>query len=256
MTGNQGQTVRRALGILKLFQGAKPLLTTRDVLVRTDLPKTTTLRLLSILRAEGLLYTAGDGYLGPGPALLALARSVQEHWHVAPATEDLVHQLAADAHETASIFVIDDLYRMCVCRAEGPQAVRYVVSVGDRLPLSSGASSFVLLSDKADDFLKRVMTVAPPGKDFGELSAQVAAARNAGFAVSHGTREPGLSAVAAPIVVEDRVVAALSVSGPTSRLSDPWLPNLVSLTQSAARQLSEATPADPFFMLQLGTEHG
>lgn len=255
MSDNQGQTIRRALSILKLFQGPTPLLTTKDILSRTNLPKTTALRLLTIMRNEGLLYSAGDGYLGPGPALLALARSVQEHWHVAPATDELVHRLASEAEETASIFVIDQLYRLCVSRAEGVRPLRYVVSVGERLPLSTGATSFVLLSDKDERLVKQVAAEASGAPHADELAGQVAGARQHGFAVSHGTREPGLSAVAAPIVCRDRVVAALSVSGPTSRFVDPWLPRLVSLTRDAARRLSEAAQEDPLFArLQAGSD--
>lgn len=254
MTSNHGQTLRRALGILQLLQGPAPVLRVKDVVAQSELPKTTTLRLIAILRAEGLLYATGDGLLGPGPALLKLARSAQAHWQVSSRTQEVVLELANDSGETVSIFVVDDVHRVCVCYAESSQPVRYVVSIGDQLELSSGATSFVLLSDREPEFVDMVIDRAPAGFRARDLVSRVEKARADGYAISHGTREPGLSAVAAPITCGDRVAGALSVSGPSGRFRGARLSELLEMARERAERLSRVSTLDPVFRFRVSAD--
>ena len=63
--------------------------------------------------------------------------------------------------------------------------------------------------------------------------------RRAGFAISHGEREDGASAVSAPIVAADgRVLAALSISGPSSRLTGDRLEAAVRAAVDTAKEIS------------------
>src|SRR5262249_31956049 len=61
-----------------------------------------------------------------------------------------------------------------------------------------------------------------------------------GYAVSHGEREDGLSAVAVPIVGRSgTVVAALSLSGPTMRFADSRIPDLGADLEELANRMSD-----------------
>ena len=63
--------------------------------------------------------------------------------------------------------------------------------------------------------------------------------RQQGYAVAQEELEVGLSAVAAPILNhEGKVVAALSVSGPSFRLSSEKIPDLAELTRQTANEIS------------------
>ena len=73
------------------------------------------------------------------------------------------------------------------------------------------------------------------------LDAELAAVRGEGFATAAEELELGLSAMAAPVFEHGgRAIAALSVSGPTLRLSPRRVAELRPMVIKQARALSEA----------------
>ena len=115
--------------------------------------------------------------------------------------------------------MLRDIYRVCVAQQESPQPLRHVVRIGDELPLWAGASSKILLRDAPDGLLIRIARGSPYGESHAEALRQwIGEAARDGYAVSHGEREDGLSAVAVPVTGRSgTAVAALSLSGPTHR---------------------------------------
>ena len=132
-----------------------------------------------------------------------------------------MRELGARHQETVNLYVLRDICRVCVAQQESPRPLRHVVQVGDELPLWAGASSKVLLSDAPETLLARVARRSPEGDSHLETLREWAAdARRDGYAVSHGEREEGLSAVAVPVTGRSgAVVAALALSGPTLRFT-------------------------------------
>jgi hypothetical protein len=80
------------------------------------------------------------------------------------------------------------------------------------------------------------------------LAADLAAVRSRGYAVTDAELEPGLVAVAAPVYRHGAaVVAALSVSGPATRLTSDQIPAVAARCVAGASALSAAlgyAPAD------------
>jgi DNA-binding IclR family transcriptional regulator len=71
------------------------------------------------------------------------------------------------------------------------------------------------------------------------LTEALARVRQRGYAVAREELEEGLSAVAAPIVDrEDHVIAVISVSGPSFRLTEERLEELADMTREAAQAVS------------------
>ena len=131
---------------------------------------------------------------------------------------------------------------MCVSPSRSrPAPLRHVVQVGDELPLWAGASSKVLLAYAPDALLARVARRSPAGeRHSGELREWAAVARRDGYAVSHGERDEGLSAVAVPVIGRSgAVVAALSLSGPTLRFSAERVAAFTTDLKQAAARMSE-----------------
>ncbi|WP_223263877.1 IclR family transcriptional regulator C-terminal domain-containing protein [Rhodococcus sp. MTM3W5.2] len=75
--------------------------------------------------------------------------------------------------------------------------------------------------------------------DLEALGSEVLGIRKAGYAVTHGERELGASAVAAPILAADgRVLAALSIGGPTSRFTADRVGSYVDAVTESAAEIS------------------
>lgn len=214
------RSIRRALDILALLSEEKPSVTIRDVTEATGLPKTTALRLVHTLEHCGLLWAGAGGYTA-GPGLWRWAYLARQSWQLPPETEAVMRELGAEYGETVNLYVLRDVCRVCVAQVPSTRALRHVVQVGDELPLWAGASSKVLLRDASDTLLTRIARRSPYGEDHAAtLREWVTQAALDGYAVSHGEREEGLSAVAAPVTGRSGgVVAALALSGPTLRFT-------------------------------------
>lgn len=238
--GDGVRSVLRALDLLALFTEEHSRWTIRGLTEASGLAKTTVLRLTATLEQRGLLWAGEGGELSAGPGLLKWARLAQSVWQLPEAGRQVMRELSIRCGETVNLYVRSDSARVCVAQQEGPQHLRHVVRVGDELPLWSGAASKVLLAGADDALLSAVVSRAPQGAStVDDLRAGVAAAEQAGYAVSHGERELGASGVAAPVLDEHgRVFAALALGGPTPRFTDEKVSGFAADVIAAAREMS------------------
>jgi len=234
------RSIRRALDILSLLTEETPAVSIRDIMEATGLPKTTVLRLAHTLEQSGLLWATKAGYMA-GPGLWRWAHLAVRSWQLPPETQAMMRDLGARHQETVNLYVLRDVYRVCVAQQQSSRALRHVVQVGDELPLWSGASAKVLLSDAPEALLARVAHRSPSGDGhLATLREWAADARRDGYAVSHGEREEGLSAVAVPVTGRSgAVVAALALSGPTLRFTPERVTEFEADLTTAAARMSE-----------------
>lgn len=236
------RTVQRAIDILGLFDEVRPALTIREIVSASGLPKTTVLRLLQTLRLNGLLWVDEHGRYIAGPALLRWSRLAEQAWRLPATAQALLRHLAAEHKETVHLYVRRDIRRVCIAQEEGPQALRQVVRVGDELPLWAGGVAKALLLDAPDALLLRVAEASPYGAGhLATLRSWIEEARDHGYAVSHGEREEGLSAVAVPVRGRSgAVVAALSFGGPSTRFTEERVARFAEALREAAGELGRA----------------
>ncbi|AIQ66812.1 IclR family transcriptional regulator [Paenibacillus graminis] len=232
------RAVERALDILLCFTQESDLSLT-EIASKISLHKSTVHRLLTTLEEKGFLLRneATEKYrLGiriwelsthlptlDEPAALLL-----------PAMEKLRDQLG----ETVSLYLRDGLERVRIQAVQSRQAIRRVAQIGARLPLSVGASSKVLAAYAPHEVQTRLLADPnwPEAVDKSVYLEQLQEITRLGYATSFEEREPGAAAVAVPIVGRaGKVVAALSLSGPVSRLSREMLEDYaVVLAENAA----------------------
>jgi DNA-binding IclR family transcriptional regulator len=241
------RSVQRALDILGLLTESQPAISIAEIVRATGLAKTTVIRLVQTLEQNGLLWATAKGYMA-GPSLWRWAHLARATWELPPETKELMRGLAAEQRETVNLYVARDIWRVCVAQQESPQPLRHVVQVGDELPLWAGASSKILLRDADRALLARIARGSPYGpRHATTLKTQIDEAAARGFAVSHGERENGLSAVAVPLVGRTgAVVAALSLSGPTVRFPDDRVREFVAALTEVAGRMTERGFDHPF----------
>ncbi|GGN12295.1 DNA-binding IclR family transcriptional regulator [Actinoplanes campanulatus] len=241
------RSVQRALGILGLLTDDRPIVSVRDIVEATGLAKTTVLRLVATLEHNGLLWATTNGYMA-GPGLWRWAHLARKSWELPPETRTGMRELAARQRETVNLYVTRDIYRVCVAQQESPQPLRHVVRVGDELPMWAGASSKVLLRDASPALLDRIAKGSPHGPGHAAVMREwIDEATAAGYGESHGEREAGLSAVAAPVLGRSGgVVAALALSGPSLRFTPDRVAEFATDLTAMARQMSERGFDRPF----------
>lgn len=235
------QAVERALSLLRIVgEGA---VSTQAAATLTGLPRSTTLRLLQALERERFASRRPDGTWGVGPAVTELAARVDIRPALVDAARSQLELLVERFHETTVLCVREGLESVCVDKLEGPQPMRFTVSVGTRTPLHAGATARTLLafapSAIVDAVLVRPQLRYTPQTitDPDALRKALAVVRRNGFAYSEGEIDVAAFAVAAPIRDSNGdVIAALALAGPSARMSR-------SLRRTVADALMEAAAA-------------
>ena len=116
--------------------------------------------------------------------------------------------------------------------------------VGQHIPLHATSNGKVLLSELSDDELKTAVRALPRVTDRtvtsrAKLKAELAEVREIGYALAVDELEVGLTAAAAPIRnAHGDVIASMSISGPTFRLSEDKLETAIPMLVSAATEVS------------------
>ncbi|HVZ22185.1 MAG TPA: IclR family transcriptional regulator [Vicinamibacterales bacterium] len=242
---DQSRTVLHALDVLECLHAGQ-LLGVSEIAQRLGLPKTVTHRLLTTL--ERRQYVRKDAASRKYALTLKL-------WQVgSPALRadlpGLAHQvldaLVADTGETAYVSVLERLDVVWIAKVEGREPLRVYVEVGGRMPAYCTASGKALLafapaevlsdlhSARLSKLTRRTIT------ERRQLARELATIRATRVSINHGERRDDIGAVAAPVFdAMGRVIAAVGISGPLTRLQKRRLPALSAEVQRAALDLSE-----------------
>lgn len=236
------QAVGRAFAVLRVFSEARPRWRLAELAAALGLPKPTIVRLLAALEHEGMVARDGASNswtLGPGAiALGALALRTNDLRTMArPELELLAHT----SGETTSLEVLMGTEVLIVEEVRVSHLLGTTAEVGTRWPAHATSTGKALLAVNGAEALPEELasytsrTVTSKAKLRDEL--EVVAGR--GYAIAVEELVEGYVAIAAP--VRDHAgaaVGALSIGGPTVRLTPERLPQLGVLVSEAARRVS------------------
>lgn len=234
------EAVNAAFDVLRCFVAGSELRLSQ-IIRQTGLNRSRVIRLCGTLEAQGCLsYDAGSRTYRLGHLVLVLGKAYERENTLSSLGRPLLSQLAARTGETASLFVRDGDERLCIARVESPLPVRYGLREGERFPMHLGASSRVLLTDMSQSEKSRVFSEVGLSADtVRELEIQLAEVARLGVSITRGERLPGVCAIAAPVFDHTgRVVAALALAGPDSRLDDVRVRQIVDEVGETAHALS------------------
>ena len=239
------QSVDRALTIMEILS-ERGWSSVGEVAERLDIHKSTASRLLNTLAQRGFVeQEAARGRYRLGFGLVHLASAVTADLDLARLARPVCEQLSQQTQETVNIAVLDRDEVVNIDQVIGSSSVVSVNWLGRRNPLHCASTGKVLLAFLPDALQARLLR--PPLErltehtitDLTQLKRHLGEVRRVGYAVTREELDLGMNAVAAPVRTHDeRVVAALSVAGPSYRMAQARLPELGELTQQAARQLS------------------
>jgi DNA-binding IclR family transcriptional regulator len=212
-----------------------------DIVDATALTRPTAHRLILGLEGHGfLIHVGGLGY-ALGPRLLSLSTTAMRDLPLRELAHPSLERLARSTGESAQLYVRDGDRRICVDTAESESELRTIVDIGASLPLTQGSAGKVLLAWGTEQDQAFLLDAAQRGD---RLAQQVATARRRGWADSVAERAPGVASVSAPVFgPHDALLAAVSVSGPASRLGQLRAKRYAPAVMQAAREIERALGA-------------
>jgi len=208
----------------------------------TELPKSTVSRLLGVLESHGLITQDGPrGALRPGPAILTYAQRGLYERNIVGLAEASLEALAAASGETINLAVPGSAGVEHLAQFDGRHFLGAGQWVGRRVDYHCTAVGKVFLATGAASLPPGPLApLAPATITTREaLETELARVRRDGYAAAVDELEAGLAAIAAPVQGEgERVVAALSITGPSLRLAPREIARLVPLLKLEAQRLS------------------
>jgi len=235
---NGTQSLRRLLDLLDQFTSERPSHSVEELRHAIGVPRSTVYRLVSLLTAHELLeQTPGNRYqLGPRAITMGyVARSTVD---LADLWRPVLERLATETSETTLVLRRIGESAVCVDRVECGHLVRLSFEIGRAMPLHTGAGAKVLLAYSSDVARERYLAEAVPAPRRAGLRAELERIRQQGWGESTAEVDPGIWAVAAPILVDrDRRCLAISVALPEYRLQPDGREHLRHVTVQGAAEL-------------------
>lgn len=238
------QSVDRALTILGILARLGEAGVT-EIAAELRVHKSTAFRLVATLESHGMVEQNEErGKYRLGVGVLRLAGATTARLDVVQEARPICRKLAADSGETVNIAVLSDRSALYLDQVAGQSALQSHNWVGQHIPLHATSNGKVLLSglssDEVDSRLPRLPSYTTDTvTSRARLRRELAEVRDQGYAVAVDELEVGLTAIAAPIRnAHGDVIASLSVSGPTFRLGELRVKELVPVVQDAADEVS------------------
>jgi IclR family transcriptional regulator, acetate operon repressor len=227
--------------LVRVLESEQPVALT-ELVSATGIPKSTASRLLSALERRGLIEQDGQrGRLRPGPAILRVAERGMLERNVVELARPSLDALAEASGETINLAV------------PARQGVEHIAQVDSRHFLGTGqwlgrsvdyhctAVGKVFMAFGRATIPSLPLTRYAPATvtDPRRLRSELEIVRRTQSATAVDELEPGLAAMAAPVRgARGDVVAALSISGPTLRMTPNRILELQPILIAEAHTLS------------------
>jgi DNA-binding IclR family transcriptional regulator len=213
---------------------------------KINLHKSTVYRLLAAFEGEGLIARSPEtGRYRLGPELIVLGEQVLRHTEVHRVALPFLKELALRTGETVDLEVLSGSNVVTLEEIAGKHVVSAGGAIGMPWAAHATATGKVLLAfqplERQQKILGRTLRRFTPRTivDPRALARDLSDIRERGYAASYGELEDHLVAVATPIRGRNGdAVAAVSLSGPDTRLTPEILPGLIRSTLGVCEKIS------------------
>ena len=240
--------ISKVLRILEALQGSSAGLGLKSICDSTGINKSTAHRFLKHLEREGyLLRTQAGAYL-IGPRLAQISAHSNLSATLQAVARPILWDLWKATQETVNLAVLDRGTVLYVDVIESPHEFRLASRVGARRSLHATALGKALAAflpaEQREDILSTITFQAPTPStvmNLVQLRQELEKVRRQGYAVDNEEAVQGARCVSAPILgAREEPLAAVSVSGPVTRISLNQVPALAAAVRSAANNISAA----------------
>jgi IclR family acetate operon transcriptional repressor len=240
------RALERGLQVLEVL-GSRGSASLSDIARATELSCSTIFRILETLRQRGYVEqdeSAGLYQIGFKAVQLGAAYSAASP--LPQASHPVMNELVEKINETANLAVLDGNEAVYIHQVEAQHSIRMFTQLGARAPLHCTGVGKILIAWQHEDQLERLLGgrryqafTSKTITSLKDILVELDQVREQGFAIDDEEREPGVRCVTAP--VHDKhsaVVAALSVSAPTTRFPKKQLPLWSREVVAAANRVS------------------
>jgi DNA-binding IclR family transcriptional regulator len=244
------QAVERALKILIILAEAGMPLSLSQIRDRTSLNISTAHRLLHTLMNFGFISQDRDtGKYMLGLRTFEVGHAALYSFDIRTMARPILQELVDRTNETTNLAILDQDDVVYIDQIESANMIKIFARIGSRGPIHCTGAGKAMLADYTDREFDRFYSIKAPLQSYtvntiidpDKLKEEMLLIRHNGYALDNGELEDGVRCVAVPVRnFENKVIAAVSVSGPDTRLTNEFIhDSLIPEVQAASTKISE-----------------
>ncbi len=240
------QALDRAFAVLDLLGESDVPLGLAQVASALQLHKSTAHRFLMVLERHHMVERTGNGKFRLGLRLFEYGNRAIEQYDLRERAQPHLRRLVNETNETAHLCILEQAHIIYLDKLEPMRSVRMITRVGASNPVhctSVGKAILAFLPEERvaeiirktrfERFTPRTITSAEA------FRAEIEKTHRRGYAVDDEELEEGLRCIAVPILdAQKHPVAAVSVSGPSFRVTAKKLPEIAHHLLQCVRGIS------------------
>ena len=243
----QLQSLDRAVAVLDLLGESEEPLGLADVCERMELHKSTAHRALMVLERCGLVERTPENRFRLGLKLYELGSRAVEQIDLRARVHPWFRRLSAQVGETIHLGVLQKTTVVYLDKVEPNNRRVWLASrIGTSNPVYCTAMGKAMLAylpkDAAAEIMGRIRFVRYTPRTLmtpEALARSLDRVRRRGYAIDDEEVEEGVRCIGAPILSESGYpMAAVSVSGPTSRITQQSVPGIAEHLLRCCREIS------------------
>lgn len=240
-------SARRVLQILLSFTESSPEITVEQIAEQFEISIPSAYRYIALLRELYLIEERRRGVYTLTSQMFRLSSVAESSLDIGAIGKPVLEKLVEATHETTLILrrVKDSV--LCVASVIPNKPAMISFKPGHLMPLHKGAGPKVLLAaalpDKREKYFRKLEQTLTK-EEIAELREEVVMTTKLNHAISAAEVDEGIYAVAAPIIVEGRTVAALSIAGLEFRLDDQAKARLLENVKQGATEIAALVLAE------------
>ena len=240
------QALDRAFAVLDLLGESDTPQGLAQVASSLQLHKSTAHRFLMVLEKHRMVERTVGGKFRLGLRLFDLGNRAIEQYDLRERAQPHLRRLVAETEETAHLCILEGAHVIYIDKIEPARSVRMITRIGASNPVhctSVGKAMLAFLpEERITDILGRLRFERFTNRTISTveaLRAEIEKTRRRGYAVDDEEFEEGLRCIAVPVLDAQRLpVAAVSVSGPSFRVTAQKLPSIANHLLQCVRGIS------------------
>ncbi len=199
-----------------------------------------------VLERHRMVERTGNGKFRLGLRLFDFGNRAIEQYDLRERAQPHLRRLVAETEETAHLCILEAARVIYIDKIEPARSVRMITRIGSSNPVhctSVGKAIMAFLpEDRAAEIIRRTRFERFTTRTIASADAlrtEMEKTRRRGYAVDDEELEEGLRCIAVPLLDAQRLpVAAISVSGPSFRVTAQKLPTIANHLLQCVRGIS------------------
>jgi DNA-binding IclR family transcriptional regulator len=248
------QVLQRAMDILEVIGTSSDPVSLKNITEKVRLPKSTVYRILSNLESRGYVCCSNEGGYRLGLTFLTLGQKAERGFELKRLARPHMARLNQLTSESVHLGVLARNRVLYLDSIDSPHSIRLVAQIGGSNSLHCTSLGKALLISHSDEEIRQILaesgmerrthyTISTPEAFIKEMEV----VRRVGFGFDDRESGDDCFCIGAPIYNHlGQVLAAISVSGPISRVSRRTAetivaPRLLEATKSISRSLGHVS---------------